>query len=315
MLHIISETFFITDLTREGTAGFLVAAADYLRKNYRDEIFFDKHAKEHYNNLMFTGYDMDRTMLRIAAMNMMQHEIENPTIEYKDSVSEQNKDKDKYSIVLANPPFKGSLDYESVSPDLLKVAKTKKTELLFVGLFLRMLKVGGKCACIVPDGVLFGSSNAHKKIRKELIDNNRLEAVISMPSGVFKPYAGVSTGILVFTKTNHGGTDNVWFYDMQADGKSLDDKRTPIKDNDIPDIIERFKNLDKEVDRKRTEKSFLVPKEEIIENDYDLSINKYKEVVYEKIEYPPTSEILTDIRELQLEIAENMEELARLLDE
>ena len=298
-----------------GTSGFLVAAAEFLRNNYRDEVLFNKENRDHYNNRMFTGYDMDRTMLRIAAMNMMQHEIENPTIEYKDSISDQNQDKDKYTKILANPPFKGSLDYEIVAEDLQKIAKTKKTELLFVLLFLRMLKIGGRCACIVPDGVLFGSSKAHKKIRKELIENHLLEAVISMPSGVFKPYAGVSTGILIFTKTNHGGTEKVWFYDMQADGKSLDDKRTPIKDNDIPDIIERFKNLNKELERKRTEKSFFVSKEEIVKNDYDLSINKYKEIVYEKVEYPPTSEILKDIRKLEKEISLNLDELDRMLNE
>lgn len=202
-------------------------------------------------------------------MNMMTHGIDNPFIEYRDSLSDQNTDKDKYSLVLANPPFKGSLDAESVSGDLLKVCKTKKTELLFLALFIRILKIGGRCACIVPDGVLFGSSKAHKDIRKEIVENQRLEAVISMPSGVFKPYAGVSTAILVFTKTEHGGTDNVWFYDMTADGFSLDDKRSPISENDIPDIIERFRNLDKEMDRKRTDKSFMVPKQDIVDNAYD----------------------------------------------
>ena len=191
--------------------------------------------------------------------------------------------------------------------------KTKKTELLFLALFIRMLKTGGRCACIVPDGVLFGSSKAHKAIRKTIIEDNRLEAVISMPSGVFKPYAGVSTGILIFTKTGHGGTDNVWFYDMKADGFSLDDKRTPVTENDIPDIIERFKNLDKEVERKRTDQSFMVPKKDIVENDYDLSINKYKEIEYTPVEYPPTSEIMANIRELELEIGKEMDELERLL--
>ena len=244
-----------------GTSGFLVSAGTYLKEKYKEEIFFDKDKKDHYMNSMFYGYDMDRTMLRIGAMNMMTHGIENPYIEYRDSLSDQNSDQDKFSLVLANPPFKGSLDYESVTPNLLKVCKTKKTELLFLALFLRMLKIGGRCACIVPDGVLFGSSKAHKDIRRQLIEENRLEAVISMPSGVFKPYAGVSTGILIFTKTGHGGTDKVWFYDMEADGYSLDDKRNPIKENDIPDIIERFHNLEKEADRARTEKSFFVPKD------------------------------------------------------
>ena len=296
-----------------GTSGFLVMSAEYLRDNLKKEIFFNEENKKHYNNEMFTGYDMDRTMLRIGAMNMMTHGIENPFIEYRDSLSEQNYDKDKYTLILANPPFKGSLDEDIVSPDLLKVCKTKKTELLFLTLFLRMLKIGGRCACIVPDGVLFGSSNAHKAIRKVLIEENNLNAVISMPSGVFKPYAGVSTAILIFTKTGAGGTDKVWFYDMTADGFSLDDKRAPVNENDIPDIIERFSNLDKEKTRKRTDKSFLVPKKDIVENNYDLSINKYKETVYEKVEYPPTSEIISDIKKLQDEINDDLKELEKML--
>ena len=296
-----------------GTGGFLVGASDYLRETYRNDILMNKENREHYMNHMFHGFDMDRTMLRIGAMNMMTHGVESPFIEYRDSLSDQNLDTDKYSLILANPPFKGSLDADSVSANLLKVAKTKKTELLFLALFIRMLKIGGRCACIVPDGVLFGSSNAHKQIRKAIIEDNRLEAVISMPSGVFKPYAGVSTGILIFTKTGHGGTDKVWFYDMKADGYSLDDKRSPIKENDIPDIIERFNHLDKEANRKRTEQSFLVDKKEIVNNNYDLSINKYKEIVYEKVEYPPTSKILADIEELNKEIDKNLEELKVLL--
>lgn len=202
---------------------------------------------------------------------------------------------------------------QNLYQDLLKVCKTKKTELLFLALFLRILKVGGRCACIVPDGVLFGSSTAHKAIRKEIVENQRLEAVISMPSGVFKPYAGVSTAILIFTKTEHGGTDDVWFYDMTADGFSLDDKRSPIADNDIPDIIERFRHLDKEADRKRTDKSFMVPKKDIVANDYDLSINKYKEVEYVAVEYPPTEEIMANIRELEMQIGTEMDELEKLL--
>jgi len=300
-----------------GTSGFLIAASEYLMEDEerKREVLFDKENKEHYLNHMFHGYDMDRTMLRIGAMNMMAHGIDNPCIEYKDSLSDQNEDKSKYSLVLANPPFKGSLDYDIVSPDLLKICKTKKTELLFVTLFLRMLKIGGRCACIVPDGVLFGSSKAHKSIRKEIVENNRLEAVISMPSGVFKPYAGVSTAILIFTKTEAGGTDHVWFYDMQNDGLSLDDKRSPIEENDIPDIIQRFHHLDGEMERKRTEQSFMVPKEDIVENDYDLSINKYKEVEYVPVEYPSTQEILTNLREIEMEIATAMDELTVMLGE
>ena len=296
-----------------GTSGFLVAASDYLKENCKNEVLFNRQNKEHYMNHMFHGFDMDRTMLRIGAMNMMTHGVDNPFIEYRDSLSDQNPDRAKYSLILANPPFKGSLDYDIVSADLLKVCKTKKTELLFLALFLRMLKVGGRCACIVPDGVLFGSSTAHKAIRKELVDGNRLEAVISMPSGVFKPYAGVSTAILIFTKTGHGGTDKVWFYDMKADGFSLDDKRSPVADNDIPDIITRFHHLDVEADRQRTEQSFLVPKQEIVDNGYDLSINKYKKTEYKPVEYPPTSEIMAQIRELEMKIGEEMEALEEML--
>ena len=298
-----------------GTAGFLVASEEWLRENRKEEIFYDKAKKAHFMNHMFTGFDMDRTMLRIGAMNMMTHGVENPFIEYRDSLSDQNPDVDKYSLILANPPFKGSLDYDIVSSDLLKVCKTKKTELLFLALFIRMLKVGGRCACIVPDGVLFGSSTAHKAIRKELVENQRLEAIISMPSGVFKPYAGVSTGILIFTKTNHGGTDNVWFYDMRSDGFSLDDKRSEVKENDIPDIIERFRNRDKEMECERTEKSFMVPKQEIVDNGYDLSINKYKKVEYKPVEYPPTEEIMAKIMELDGEATKELEELKKMLDE
>ena len=216
-------------------------------------------------------------------------------------------------MILANPPFKGSLDYDGVSADLLKVAKTKKTELLFLVLFLRIMKIGGRAAVIVPDGVLLGSSRAHKAIRKELIENHKLDAVISMPSGVFKPYAGVSTAILLFTKTGAGGTDKVWFYDMKADGRTLDDKRQEIEENDIPDIIERFRNLDKEVNRKRTEQSFFVTKQEIEDNGYDLSINKYKEIEYIPIEYPSSQEIMTDLRELERKIGEEMDALEQLL--
>ena len=296
-----------------GTSGFLVAASEYLKKNRKEDVFFNRQNKDHYMNHMFHGFDMDRTMLRIGAMNMMTHGVDNPFIEYRDSLSDQNPDREKYSLVLANPPFKGSLDYDTVSTDLLKVCKTKKTELLFLALFVRMLKVGGRCACIVPDGVLFGSSTAHKAIRKELIENQRLQAVISMPSGVFKPYAGVSTAILVFTKTGHGGTDNVWFYDMKADGFSLDDKRSEVKDNDIPDIIKRFRNLDGETERKRTEQSFFVPKQEIVDNDYDLSINKYKQTEYVPVEYPPTEEIMAELRDLETKIGVEMAELERLL--
>ena len=296
-----------------GTGGFLVEAGTYLKTEHKADIFFDRAKKDHYMNHMFHGYDMDRTMLRIGAMNMMTHGIDNPAIEYRDSLSDQNTDREAYSLILANPPFKGSLDADIVSADLLKLCKTKKTELLFLALFLRMLKVGGRCACIVPDGVLFGSSTAHKAIRKEIVENNRLEAVISMPSGVFKPYAGVSTAVLVFTKTSHGGTDNVWFYDMKADGFSLDDKRTETKENDIPDIVQRFHNLAEEQNRARTEQSFLVPKAEIAANGYDLSINKYKQVEYVPVEYPSTAEIMADLHELEMDITAGLAELEEML--
>ncbi len=297
-----------------GSAGFLVSSQAFLRENHAD-LFLVQGLKEHFNNNMFYGFDMDRTMLRIGAMNMMLHGVDNPNIEYKDSLSEANTDKDKFSLVLANPPFKGSLDYEQVSADLLKVTKTKKTELLFLALFLRILKTGGRCASIVPDGVLFGSTGGHKSIRKEIVENHKLEAIISMPSGVFKPYAGVSTAIMIFTQTGTGGTDKVWFYDMKADGYSLDDKRNPIEDNDINDIVERFSNLDKEVDRKRTEQSFFVPVEEIRDNGYDLSINKYKEIEYEEVKYDSPQEIMLRIRELEMDITAGIEELAEMIGE
>lgn len=296
-----------------GTSGFLVSSAEYLKEHYLEEIFYDKAVKAHYDSAMFTGYDMDRTMLRIGAMNMMTHGIANPKIEYRDSLSDQNPDKNEYTKILANPPFKGSLDYDTVSTDLLKVAKTKKTELLFLALFLRMLRNGGRCASIVPDGVLFGSSRAHRAIRKEIVENHRLEAVISMPSGVFKPYAGVSTAVIVFTKTGAGGTDRVWFYDMQSDGYSLDDKRTPLDSSDIPDIIARFHALDAEEVRERTEQSFLVPKAEIVDNDYDLSINKYKQSSYVEEEYPHPLEILAEINELEKQIIAGLAELEAML--
>lgn len=319
--HIIRMMVELMDPTAQevicdpacGTSGFLVAAAEYLRETRRQEIFYNRENLEHYMDGMFHGFDMDRTMLRIGAMNMMTHGIENPDIQYRDSLSDQNTDREKYTLVLANPPFKGSLDADTVSADLLKLCKTKKTELLFLALFLRMLKVGGRCACIVPDGVLFGSSKAHKDIRKAMVEDNRLEAVISMPSGVFKPYAGVSTAVLVFTKTGHGGTDQVWFYDMKADGFSLDDKRTPVSENDIPDIVARFRNREQEETRARTEPSFLVPKEEIAQNGYDLSINKYKQVKYTPVEYPPTAEILQDLRSLEQQITQGLDELEGML--
>jgi len=301
-----------------GTAGFLVAAGEYLRDKH-PEIFRNKKLQDHFTNTMFYGLDFDSSMLRISVMNLLLHGIENPHIAGRDALSETNAGmREMATIILANPPFKGSLDYESVAKDLLKVTSTKKTELLFISLFLHMLKTGGRCACIVPDGVLFGSSNAHKDARKSIIDDQKLEAVISMPSGVFKPYAGVSTAVLVFTKTNSGGTDNVWFYDMTADGFSLDDKRTQLdpnkhETNNIPDIVHRWHNLKDEKKRKRTEQSFLVPADEIRENNYDLSINRYKEVVHEEIEYDPPKKIIADIMEIEVDIQKGLKELEGML--
>ena len=295
-----------------GTAGFLVSAAEYIRRHYEDTMTDEQW--ENFSNRTFTGYDTDHTMLRISAMNLMLHSITNPDIDYKDSVSKQNNVSGKYTVCLANPPFKGTVDAESINDNLRAVTNTKKTELLFIALFLRLLQKGGRCACIVPDGVLFGSSKAHKAIRQELIENHQLKAVISMPSGVFKPYAGVSTAVLVFVKTDAGGTDNVWFYDMKADGLSLDDKRTEVAENDIPDIISRFHNLDGEKDRERTEQSFFVPKQEIVENDYDLSINKYKKTEYVAVEYPPTGEIMADLDGLYKELGGVLSELGGLLN-
>lgn len=297
-----------------GSAGFLVAASEYLTDKARDQSWqLDEQLMTHFNQTMFHGNDMDTTMLRIGAMNMMLHGVENPQITYQDSLSQDNDEKDKYTLILANPPFKGSLDYEATANDLLATIKTKKTELLFLALFLRTLKPGGRAAVIVPDGVLFGSSKAHKTIRQELIDQHRLEAVISMPSGVFKPYAGVSTAILIFTKTGNGGTDKVWFYDMKADGYSLDDKRQPIADNDIPDIIARYHKREEETERQRTDQSFLVPAQEIRDKDFDLSINKYKEVAYEKVVYEPTAVILEKLQSLEADIQAGLTELERLL--
>lgn len=295
-----------------GSAGFICMAAQYIKDHYKTELM-RADVQQRFQTTMFTGHDTDSTMMRIGAMNMMLHGVEAPNISQLDSLSEDNEERGAYTLIMANPPFKGSLDKETIAKDLRNTVSTTKTELLFLALFLKSLKVGGRCASIVPDGVLFGSQKAHKAIRKELIENNRLVAVISMPSGVFKPYAGVSTAILIFTRTDNGGTNNVWFYDMQADGFSLDDKREPIKDNDIPDIIERFHNLDAEKDRARTEKSFMVPVQEIIDNDYDLSINKYKEIVYEKVEYPPTSELIAEIKDLNDQIAKGIAELEAML--
>lgn len=295
-----------------GSAGFLLEASNYITANYSRELMRAENA-QYYKSGMFSGFDTDQSMLRIGAMNMMLHGVEDPNITYQDSLSGDNNERNCYTLIMANPPFTGSVFQEEISKDLLALCKTKKTELLFLTLFVKMLELGGRCASIVPDGVLFGSSGAHKAIRQELVENQKLTAVISMPSGVFKPYAGVSTAILIFTKTNAGGTDKVWFYDMQADGYSLDDKRSPITANDIPDIIARFNNLEGEESRERTEQSFFVTKDEIVDNGYDLSINKYKKTEYVSVEYPSTAEILDRLDELEAEIASEMKELRKML--
>ncbi|MET3650305.1 type I restriction-modification system subunit M [Dyella japonica] len=302
-----------------GTAGFLVAAAEYLDQHHRDEIYADKKAIRRFNHDTFHGFDFDSTMLRIGAMNMMLHGVDDPAIENRDSLSESHAGvEERFSLILANPPFAGSLDYESTAKDLQAIVKTKKTELLFLALFLRLLKAGGRAAVIVPDGVLFGSSKAHKELRRMLVDDHKLDGIVSMPSGVFRPYAGVSTAILLFTKTNSGGTDNVWFYDMQADGYSLDDKRNELdagkhENNNLPDVIKRWQHRDKEAKRARTEQSFLVPKAEIAGNDYDLSINRYKKVVYEEVKHESPRVILANLRHLEAEIMQGMEELEGML--
>lgn len=298
-----------------GTCGFLVLAAEYLEKNHKD-MLIDEKLKAHFHNNMFHGSDFDSSMLRIGAMNMTLHGIENPNIEDRDSLSEDHTDKrDAYTLILANPPFKGSLDYDGTAKDLLQMSKTKKTELLFISLFLKQLKTGGRCACIVPDGVLFGSSKAHKDIRKNLVEEQKLEAVIPMPSGVFKPYAGVSTAVLVFTRTDSGGTEDVFFYDMQADGFSLDDKRDPIKEDDIPDILEKYKEYKagKGDFSDKKAKAFTVSKEDIASKNFDLSIKRYKEVEYEEVVYDPPHVIPDRLEALETEIQNDLQELRRIL--
>ena len=300
-----------------GTAGFLVVAGEYLRKHY-PEIFTDAASRDHFNGPAFTGYDSDAAMARIGSMNLLLHGVDNPTMERGDSLAEDHPKTDSYTLVLANPPFAGSLDYETTAKDLLDVVKTKKTELLFLVLMLRLLKNGGRAAVIVPDGVLFGSSKAHKDLRRILVEDHKLDAVVKLPSGVFKPYAGVSTAILFFTKTSSGGTDNVWFYDVQADGFTLDDKRTELnavvhEQNNLPDVLARWSAIsqspDAELARPRTAQSFMVPKAEIVAQNYDLSLNRYKEVEHEVVVHRPPREILDDLAALDAEIAAGLAEL------
>ena len=294
-----------------GTAGFLVATGEYFQAEERRSLMHDAEFRKHFAEAMFSGIEFDPTMLRIGAMNLQLHGIDTPRLIGRDALSQQNDLREAFSLILANPPFKGSLDYGDVEPSLIATVKTKKTELLFLALILRMLKIGGRCAVIVPDGVLFGSSRAHKKLRQTLVEGHKLDAVVSMPSGVFKPYAGVSTAILFFTKTGTGGTDHVWYYDMQSDGYSLDDKRRPLDESDIPDIVHRYHHREAEADRARTEQSFMVPLADIVANDYDLSINRYKEIIYEPIAYDPPATIIADIRRLDAERAVLLAELEK----
>jgi type I restriction enzyme M protein len=314
-----------------GTCGFLVSAAEHVRNNYAKELLEPKVLAQ-FNDQMFHGYDFDNTMLRIGSMNLQLHGIANPAIAYRDSLAQDNADDiEAYSLILANPPFAGSLDYESTAKDLLQVVKTKKTELLFLALFLRLLKPGGRAAVIVPDGVLFGSSKAHKELRRMLVEDQKLDGIVSLPSGVFKPYAGVSTAILFFTKTNSGGTGDVWFYDLKSDGRSLDDKRTQLLSDDkagvlatltpeehaknnLPDVLARWRERDgAERKRARTDQSFCVPKADIAANDYDLSINRYKEVVYEEVQYEKPSTLIQDIKALQADNAKKLLDLEKML--
>ena len=297
-----------------GSAGFLVEAVKYIKENEGSAMYVAEEV-HHMKTSMINGYDTDQTMLRIGAMNLMLHDVTAPELAWRDSLSEQNEDQSCYSLIMANPPFAGSLDKGNVNKKILAYANTTKTELLFLAQFVRSLELGGRCASIVPDGVLFGTSKAHVAIRKEIVDNQQLKAVISMPSGVFKPYAGVSTAVLIFTKTNCGGTDKVWFYDMKADGFSLDDKRSEIKDNDIPDVVNRFHNLKAEESRTRKEQSFFVSVEEIRNNDYDLSINKYKEIEREKVEYEPVADILSRLETKEGNYLKVYSELYNMLEE
>lgn len=309
-----------------GTCGFLMEASEYLREHHGKTIFNNKKKLAHFTGTaggkgMFHGNDFDATMLRIGTMNMLLHGIEHPDVRGEDSLSELNTVRDAYTLILANPPFKGSLDYDATSKDLLVLSRTKKTELLFIALFLKQLKPGGRCACIVPDGVLFGASKAHVAIRQELVDGHKLDGVVSMPSGIFKPYSGVSTAILLFTRTDSGGTDSgggVWFYDMTADGYSLDDKRDPVDANDIPDVIKQWQNREallkgKPTGGDRKAKAFFVPADEIRQNKYDLSINRYKEVEYEAVEYDPPEQILDELEVLEKEITKDLKELRGML--
>ena len=295
-----------------GSGGFLVSSANYVQRHYKEELMSNKN-NEHFNKSMFVGYDTDPTMLRIGAMNMNLHGVASSRIMYMDSVSKDNDDEKMYSLILANPPFKGTVNENNIHRNLKAMVNTKKTELLFVAQFIRSLKLGGRCFSIVPEGVLFSTGSAYKALRKELLDKQHLIGIVSMPSGVFRPYAGVSTAVLIFQRTDTGGTNNVWFYDMKADGYSLDDKRNPVSENDIPDIINRFRHLDSEITRTRKDQSFFVPAKDIRANDYDFSFNKYKEIERHKVEYDASEVILERILNLQCELAEISSEIKELI--
>ncbi|MBP3235697.1 MAG: SAM-dependent DNA methyltransferase [Bacteroidales bacterium] len=296
-----------------GSAGFIVESAKYVQQHYADDLLLQEKA-EHYRTSMFHGFDTDTTMLRIGAMNLMLHGVDAPDIKWQDSVSDQNTDSNRYTLCLANPPFAGSVDGQSIAKSLTSIASTKKTELLFLALFVRMLKTGGRCASIVPSGVLFEEKKAYVALRKELVDNQRLQAVISMPSGVFYPYSPVSTAILVFTKTNAGGTDKVWFYDMQNDGFSLDQKRVEIDDDDCPDVVKRFHNMAGEESRTRKDKSFLVPIEEIRQNGYSFSFRRYKKTDKKKTDFTPSIEIIRRIESSEESILSSIGELKAIIE-
>ncbi len=296
-----------------GTCGFLVAAGEYLREHHK-EMLHSKKQRDFFQGEMFHGADFDASMLRIGAMNLMLHGIDQPDIVGIDSLSQDAESiRGRFTVVLANPPFKGSLNIDETAKDLLQITRTKKTELLFLALFLAQLKPGGRCACIVPDGVLFGSSSAHQTIRQTLVNGHKLDGVVSMPAGVFRPYAGVSTAVLLFTRTDSGGTDHVWFYDMQADGLSLDDKREPVAENDIPDVLARWAGRNPKNDTDRQAKAFCVPVDEIRANKYDLSINRYKEIEYAVAKYDPPHKILDRLESLETEIAADLRSLRGML--
>lgn len=297
-----------------GTAGFLMTAAEHVRTEH-PESQTDPALRKHFHRRAFHGYDFDSTMLRIGSMNMLVHGVEAPDIRYRDSLSEgANEDTARYDVILANPPFAGSLDYETTSKDLQRVVKTKKTELLFLALFLKLLKPGGRAAVIVPDGVLFNAQRVYRDLREMLVERHRIEAVIKLPAGAFRPYTATSTAILVFTRTDSGGTDEVWFYDVRADGFSLDEKREPVEANDLPDALARWnERAQGERDRTRADQSFMVAKKEIVQQSYDLSFNRYREAARDDTERRPPLEIIAEIESVEREFGEALADLKDML--